>query len=119
MVAIGGIADIVQHWHEMARSRMTHSGHRSIGFSAMHKRSAVGFHQNSSSVVPRSSAQWARLFLLRKYQFASRSQFLWQHTVIDKLVYRGRDIYRPSLPHYRTVPEIDFTWLPLSDIALQ
>jgi hypothetical protein len=25
MVAIGGIADIVQHWHEMARSRMTHS----------------------------------------------------------------------------------------------
>jgi len=23
MVAIGGIADIVQHWHEMARSRMT------------------------------------------------------------------------------------------------
>jgi hypothetical protein len=24
MVAIGGIADIVQHWHEMARSRMTH-----------------------------------------------------------------------------------------------
>jgi putative tryptophan/tyrosine transport system substrate-binding protein len=27
MVAIGGIADIVQHWHEMARSRMTQSGH--------------------------------------------------------------------------------------------
>jgi hypothetical protein len=26
MVAIGGIADIVQHWHEMARSRMTLSG---------------------------------------------------------------------------------------------
>jgi hypothetical protein len=25
MVAIGGIADIVQHWQEMARSRMTHS----------------------------------------------------------------------------------------------
>ena len=25
MVAIGGIADIVQHWHEMARSRMTQS----------------------------------------------------------------------------------------------
>ena len=23
MVAIGGIADIVHHWHEMARSRMT------------------------------------------------------------------------------------------------
>jgi hypothetical protein len=28
MVAIGGIADIVQHWHEMARSRMTQSGHQ-------------------------------------------------------------------------------------------
>ncbi len=27
MVAIGGIADIVQHWNEMARSRMTQSGH--------------------------------------------------------------------------------------------
>jgi hypothetical protein len=27
MVAIGGIADIVQHWHEMARSRMTPFGH--------------------------------------------------------------------------------------------
>jgi hypothetical protein len=27
MVAIGGIADIVQHWHEMARSRMTQSEH--------------------------------------------------------------------------------------------
>jgi hypothetical protein len=25
MVAIGGIADIVQHWHEIARSRMTRS----------------------------------------------------------------------------------------------
>jgi hypothetical protein len=31
MVAIGGIADIVQHWHEMARSRMTQSGHRQPG----------------------------------------------------------------------------------------
>jgi hypothetical protein len=30
MVAIGGIADIVQHWHEMARSRMTQSGHETI-----------------------------------------------------------------------------------------
>jgi len=29
MVAIGGIADIVQHWHEMARSRMTQSGQAS------------------------------------------------------------------------------------------
>src|SRR5271165_3969065 len=28
MVAIGGIADIVQHWHEMARSRMTRCGSR-------------------------------------------------------------------------------------------
>jgi hypothetical protein len=28
MVAIGGIADIVQHWQEMARSRMTRHGHR-------------------------------------------------------------------------------------------
>jgi hypothetical protein len=28
MVAIGGIADIVRHWHEMARSRMTHNRHR-------------------------------------------------------------------------------------------
>src|SRR6266566_5067656 len=28
MVAIGGIADIVQHWHEMARSRMTQSRHQ-------------------------------------------------------------------------------------------
>jgi hypothetical protein len=28
MVAIGGIADIVQHWHEMARSRMTRLRHR-------------------------------------------------------------------------------------------
>jgi hypothetical protein len=27
MVAIGGIADIVQHRHEMARSRMTQRGH--------------------------------------------------------------------------------------------
>src|SRR5438874_11478408 len=27
MVAIGGIADIVQHWHEMARSRMTQQRH--------------------------------------------------------------------------------------------
>jgi hypothetical protein len=31
MVAIGGIADIVQHWHEMARSRMTQSGHPRCG----------------------------------------------------------------------------------------
>jgi hypothetical protein len=30
MVAIGGIADIVQHWHEMARSRMTQSGHSEV-----------------------------------------------------------------------------------------
>jgi hypothetical protein len=30
MVAIGGIADIVQHWHEMARSRMTQSGHSAM-----------------------------------------------------------------------------------------
>jgi hypothetical protein len=30
MVAIGGIADIVQHWHEMARSRMTRSRHQRI-----------------------------------------------------------------------------------------
>jgi hypothetical protein len=30
MVAIGGIADIVQHWHEMARSRMTQSGHQAV-----------------------------------------------------------------------------------------
>jgi hypothetical protein len=36
------------------------------------------------------------LSLLRKYQLASRLQFLWQHTVIDKLVYGGRDIYCPS-----------------------
>src|SRR6266566_4504015 len=28
VVAIGGIADIVQHWHEMARSRMTQSRHQ-------------------------------------------------------------------------------------------
>jgi hypothetical protein len=84
---------------------LTQSGHQSIGFSAMHNVNV---------------AQWAgALFLLRKYQFASRSQFLWQHTVIDKLVYGGRDIYCPSQPHYRTVPEIDFTWLPLSNIALQ
>jgi hypothetical protein len=27
MVAIGGIADIVQHWHEMARTRMTQLRH--------------------------------------------------------------------------------------------
>jgi hypothetical protein len=27
MVAIGGIADIVRRWREMARSRMTQSGH--------------------------------------------------------------------------------------------
>jgi hypothetical protein len=33
MVAIGGIADIVQHWHEMARSRMTRSGHRDLSAS--------------------------------------------------------------------------------------
>ena len=31
MVAIGGIADIVQHWHEMARSQMTQSGHERSG----------------------------------------------------------------------------------------
>jgi hypothetical protein len=35
MVAIGGIADIVQHWHEMARSRMTQSGHQRLGIGAV------------------------------------------------------------------------------------
>ena len=33
-VAIGGIADIVQHWHEMARSRMTQSGHERLKIAA-------------------------------------------------------------------------------------
>jgi hypothetical protein len=36
MVAIGGIADIVQHWHEMARSRMTQSGHSQSDFAVTH-----------------------------------------------------------------------------------
>jgi hypothetical protein len=36
MVAIGGIADIVQHWHEMAQSRMTQSGHELRSFAVMH-----------------------------------------------------------------------------------
>ena len=34
MVAIGGIADIVQHWHEMARSQMTRSGHEQLRIAA-------------------------------------------------------------------------------------
>src|SRR6266699_346476 len=57
-------------------------------------------------------------FSLRKHHFASCSQFLWQHAVIDKLVYRGRNTNRPSLPHYRSVPEVDFARLPLGNIAL-
>ena len=34
MVAIGGIADIVQHWHEMARSGMTQSEHERLRIAA-------------------------------------------------------------------------------------
>jgi hypothetical protein len=41
MVAIGGIADIVQHWHEMARSRMTHLCHSTINFAAVLHSSVV------------------------------------------------------------------------------
>jgi hypothetical protein len=35
MVAIGGIADIVPHWHEIARSRMTQSGRERLRFAAV------------------------------------------------------------------------------------
>jgi hypothetical protein len=42
MVAIGGIADIVQHWHEMARSRMTHLRHRRANFSVLQNTAAFG-----------------------------------------------------------------------------
>jgi hypothetical protein len=43
MVAIGGIADIVQHWHEMARSRMTRFGSRALEFAAMRNANLMAF----------------------------------------------------------------------------
>ena len=56
---------------------------------------------------------------VRKNYFSSCSQFLWQHAVIDKLVYRGWDTCRPALAHYRSVLELDFAWFPVGNITLQ
>jgi hypothetical protein len=55
MVAIGGTADIVQHWHEMARSRMTQSGHcRPLSKSQFKSIRCPPWGLHEASRVPRS-----------------------------------------------------------------
>jgi hypothetical protein len=63
MVAIGGIADIVQHWHEMARSRMTQSGHRPLAQPA-HGRPSLEVMTLLASVVAAASES---LLIVRQY----------------------------------------------------